>query len=605
MVQLKGNPDCELCGLCRTATSVCLMGAGPTPAKIMVVTDMPGWKEDEDGKPLAGKGKDLLYGMLKDSGIDPKDCYFTNAVKCRTPEGRAAKVAEIKACKGYLDQEIAAVKPEYILCLGATAYKTLMGSGKITEDHGKLIEKDGVTYMAAFSPWIAFRDPKRAEPLRADLVKLGKILRGERVELPKLNLRYIKKFDDFNEFIDELGENNVISFDLETTSLDRFNGIINIIGFGLQDTQWILPIDHSESPWKGKYAVQKQMMELIVEACKKKKIITQNGKFDNGWLRVKYGVRLPYTFDTMVAAYCLDENRPNGLKYLSKVYLGAPEYDISTDAKKGETSYKTLATYCGYDVFYTRALYFVLKKLLKADPPTAKIFKMLLMPAFKAYENIEEKGMFIYPERFADVKKHLQKKIEECEIILKGYADIKWTSPQQVAKFLFVDNKLPILEKTPTGNPATGESILLRLSDKHPAIKTLLEYKGHKQQMSFFVEGWEKRMVKGMLYPNFKLTHTVTGRTSCEGPNLQQVPRDPVIRSLIGAPKGWTHVQLDYSQVELRVAAMVSGDPTMKFLFQTGQDIHTKTAQDISGQEKPDKETRKQAKAVNFGKQAA
>lgn len=598
---LKSNPNCEECGLCRSATSVNIMGVGPIPSKIMVITDTPGNAEDDAGKPLVGKGRDLLYRMLKESGIDVEDCYFSNAVKCRTPEGRAPKAAEMKACKHYLEEEIRQVKPKYILLLGSASFKMMLGTGKITEEHGKFVDKDGIKYMPSFSPWIAFRDPKRAEPLKADLVKFGLMLQGKIEKLPELNIRVAKTFDLVNEMIEEIQGETVVSFDLETTMLERHLGLINIMGIGTQNTQWILPMDHPESPWKGKKAVIKQILELIYEATRKKKVITQNGKFDNLWLKHHFGVSIGYTFDTMIAAYAINENRPNNLKYLSKAYLGAPSYDLTTEEKKGGAPFKKLAKYCGYDVYYTRALYFIFRDLLKKDTPTARVFKLLLMPAFKAYENIEEAGMYIYPERFAAVENHLSSQIAECESKLKSYADIKWSSPQQVAKYFFVDCGLPILEKTPTGNASTAESVLSRLQDKHPAIPILLEYKGHKQQLSFFIDGWKKRMVNGVLYPSFKLAHTVTGRTSCENPNLQQVPRDPVIRSLIGAPPGWTHVQLDYSQVELRVVAMISGDPTMKFTFQTGQDIHTKTAQELSGQEKPDKETRKQAKAVNFG----
>jgi DNA polymerase-1 len=596
-----GNPECEKCGLCRTASTVNIMGVGPIPAKFMVVTDMPGWAEDEKGVPLTGKGKDMLYSMLKEAGINPKECYFTNAVKCRTPEGRAPKAAEMKECREYLDGELAVVKPKYVLLLGSTSYKMMLGSGKITDDHGKIVEKNGVKYMPSFSPWIAFRDPKRAEPLKADLMRFGNMLKGVSSELPKLNLRYVKNFNDVNEMLDEISENTVVSFDVETTSLKRHFGHINLLGIGLQDSQWILPLEWHEGSFKGKSAVIRQILELIAEALKGKKVVGQNGKFDNLWLKHHYGVKFPLSFDTMIAAYALNENRPTNLNYLTKVFLNWPGYDISTEEKVGNTSLKKLSTYLGYDVYGTRALYFILRDLLKKDRPTARVFKLLLMPAARAYENIEEAGMYIYPMRFDEVDKHISTQMEKVLAKLHKFKVMNWGSTKQVGEFLFGDLKLPILESTKGGSASTGESVLMRLRDQHPCIDLLLEYKGLKQQHSFFIAGWKKRMHKGMLYPSFKLAHTVTGRTSCEEPNLQQVPRDPVIRSLIGAPKGWTHVQLDYSQVELRVVAMISGEPTMKWVFQTGQDIHTKTAQDISGNPKPSKEERKQAKAVNFG----
>lgn len=597
-----GNPKCMDCGLYRSAESVCLMGRGALPAKFMIITDSPGWAEDEQGKPLVGKGRDLLYGMLKEAGIDHNDCYFTNAVKCRPPDGRPPKSAETKACKKYLDMELAQVKPQYVLLLGAASFKLMLGSGKITEEHGKIIEKDGVKYMPSFSPWIAFRDPKRAEPLKADLNRFGQMLQGKFATFPELNLRVITNFDDFNAFLFEFHENEVISFDLETTDLVRFVGKINCIGFGMEDTQWILPLEHVSSPFRGKLAVQTQMMELIAEAFEGKKIITHNGKFDNLWVRHHFEVRFGCTFDTMMAAYALNENTPNGLKYLSKVYCNAPDYDIGKEEKKGETSSAKLYKYCGYDVYYTRMLYFIFRDLLRKDQATLKIFKFLLMPAFEAYENIEEQGTYINKKQFDVVEKDLKKKLELVSIKLQRFKRMNWGSTQQVAQYLFVELKLPIIEKTKTGGAGTGESILLRLQDKHPCIALLLEFRGVKQQISFFIDGWKRRMyMDDKLFPTFKLNVTATGRTSCDEPNIQQTPRDKVIRSLVGAPPGWTMVQADYSQVELRVVAMVSGEPTMKFIFQTNQDIHTKTAQSISGNDTPTKEQRKQAKPVNFG----
>jgi len=120
-----------------------------------------------------------------------------------------------------------------------------------------------------------------------------------------------------------------------------------------------------------------------------------------------------------------------------------------------------------------------------------------------------------------------------------------------------------------------------------------------------FIESWKEKInpETRRMYPSFKLHGTVTGRLSCEKPNLQQVPRDPEVRTLITAPPGWVLVEADYSQVELRVAACLSKDRAMRRAFQTGEDIHIKTAMAVTGlpAEKIDKEMRKKAKAVNFG----
>src|SRR5690606_5710049 len=310
--------------------------------------------------------------------------------------------------------------------------------------------------------------------------------------------------------------------------------------------------------------------------------------------------------------YILDENSPNGLKYLARVKLGAPDWDIDKSTKTGQVAANrdNLYKYLAYDVYYTLELYYYFKKELRKDKPTLKVFKHLMMPIFHTYEDVQMEGVWINQEKFDEVEATLTEKLEEIDRKLNRIAkkegvteEINWGSSQQVGIWLFETLKLPIIEKTPTGKPATGESILKRLRDKHPSVELLLERRGVKQQLSFFIDGWKKRMVGNKLYPNFNIHVTVTGRTSSNDPNLQQVPRDKKIRSLIGAPPGWTLVEIDYSQVELRVVAELSGDPKMREVFLTGKDIHTNTAVSISGKSEDDitKEDRKKEKPVNFG----
>jgi len=599
------------------------MGKGPVPSDIMIIGEVPGFREDETGNPLEGKAKVLLYQFLKEFGIDPKDCYFTNVVKCRTPDLRSPNKEEIKACKQYLDKEFEHVKPKYVMVMGAAAMKAVLNKAKITEVHGQVFEKDGIKYMPVFHPAMAIRDPKKLDPVRLDIERFSQLVKGTINDNQyELNLTVIKNFEDFNEMIQEISKARAVSFDIETNSLNRYDpdGKINCLGLAIKDRQWVLPLNLGLVSWRNQKEVQQQMIDLICMALKRKiyrykgskkikvrrEIIAHNGKFDNLWIKVHYRKFFPLTFDTMLAAYILDENSPNSLKYLARAILRAPDYDIDTETKKGQQEAQKnpmkLFYYNGYDVLYTLKLYEYFKKQLEKDEALNKVFRHLLMPASRAFQRIEYTGVYVHQDRFKKVEEELKGKLAEVQKKLDFYVPgVNWSSTKQVADVLFNKLKLPIIETTKSGNPATGESILKRLLGKHPIIELLLEYREVKQSISHFVDGWKSRMVHGKLYPSFKLHGTVTGRLSCVDPNLQQVPRDKTIRSLIGAPPGWTFVQADYSQVELRIAAMLSGDPTMKLVFQTGEDIHTKTAQVLTGKDKPEKEERKKAKPVNFG----
>lgn len=617
--RMKSNPECQNCDLYRSCQAVNIMGQGPLDADIMIVTDTPGYQEDETGKALAGNMRTFLKDLLEEAGIKMKDCYITNAVKCKPPNGYKIKVKEMNACRPYLDREIKTVKPKFILLLGANALKSFMGKEKcsITEMHGQLFDRDGIQVMPAYSPGVGFRDPKKLVPLKQDLKKFALLTKGKRPQKPKLNFHVVENFDDFNQMISDLKKSKVTSWDIESTSLNRFEGVITMMGFGLKNKQWILPLEFPFGKFKGNRDLQRKMVEVVTEAInhrvKARVNITHNGKFDNLWTRHHFGVRVHNHFDTMIAHYVLDENDGHSLKYLARILLDAEDWDVDIGTKTGgvlskKGAYK-LYEYLAYDVFYTRKLYFHLKKELEQDEALQNIFNYLMMPIFHVYENVQMEGVYIHKERFDGVEEVLKGRLKVVQdkldaIALEyGESGINWGSTQQLAKFLFDTLGLDIVERTKTGNASTNESVLLRLRDKHPIVEHILEFKGIRQQISFFIDGWKKRMVNDKLFPNFNIHVTVTGRTSSNDPNLQQVPRDKKIRSLIGAPPGWTMVEADYSQVELRLVAMASGDTTMTMAYVLGEDIHSKTASSLNGQPMEDqgKEERKAAKAVNFG----
>ena len=158
--------------------------------------------------------------------------------------------------------------------------------------------------------------------------------------------------------------------------------------------------------------------------------------------------------------------------------------------------------------------------------------------------------------------------------------EFNWGSTDQLRWLLFDHLGIKPLDKTDSGNYSTSESVIKRLD--HPCTEALLRFRAAKQQLSFFIDGWKPflhKKSKGFyLHPSFKLHGTVTGRLSCEHPNLQQVPRDPRIRSLISAETGWTLIQCDLSQAELRIAAELAREKTMIHAFTHGIDVHWMTA---------------------------
>ena len=603
---------CHDCNLCAFSSPTCIWGAGPSKAKVMVVNSYATEQDEQEGAAVMPSS---LVEKLRAIGLDPEKVYYTNAIKCACPRGTKYKVGDIKKCKQHLDKEIAEVQPTYVLVLGAQALKATV-DGSITELNGVMVEKDGIKYMPSYSPGIVYRDPGKAPFVEKAMNNFKAMMEGSLEGLPELDIRLITNMRELKRAFHHLKDNNYLylSYDTETTGLVRFEDEVNLFGFGNDQVQYIIPLEARYSPLKGARLAQRKLIRTCVNWLNRnaKALVAGNGKFDDLFLKYHFGVKPNITFDVVLASHILNENTPNGVKENAVLECNAPEWDVDKDLKTGKyktrEKYQEYLTYLGYDIYYEYKLYKVFHKKLKQDRALMKLFYHLYMPGIISYETVEEHGVFIYPQQFKQVRKHLgaeRSKIEKSLLEMAGH-EVNWNSPAQIQKLLYEELKLPVIETTESGSPSTSEATLMQLRDKHPIVELILKYRGVNIQISHFIDGWINRMWGRRLFPNFKLHGTVTGRTSRTDPNLQQVPRDPIIRNLVGAPEGWSVVEIDYSQAELRIAAIMSGDETMKRIYQTGGDIHTHTYEMITGEKVSDdkyikKEQRKKAKAVNFG----
>jgi len=627
------NPHCELCPLHESAEHVCLMGSGPKRAKIMIVGEAPGEREDEDHAAFVGPSGQLLRRSLAKAGIDPKECYITNAAKCRPPENRTPLRGEAKTCASeYLSREIEVVRPDLIVPAGNAALQQF-GRGGITKHRGIVYERNGHSIFPIFHPAYVLRSPQHGPTFEADMQRLGRLIRGEASTAEATRVKIIRTRAQLKWLRGKLEEAPVISFDLETSSEGsgkdhRYHkpwdddGRVVMVGFTWEEGLGVaVPLHHAESPWRDPDAV----LHYLKPALEREdtKTVAHNGKFDCLWLASK-GVFIQQTFDTMLAAHILDENRPKGLKPLSQVLLGVDAYDVGEDLKDAyNMPLRRLSIYQAKDVDYTLRLYNLFKPQLLGERRLARIMAKLMMPASTALVKTETIGLFLVEDNLRRQMKATIKERDKVEKKLRSYVPVEkretinFRSPQQVARWLFGDLQLPMFEKTKTGAPSTAESVMMQLASKHPAARLLLRYRTlETKHLRTYLRSWDReRDRKNRVHTTYKLFGTVTGRLSSERPNLQQVPRDSAMRTCFGAPEGWSFVEADYSQIELRIAAMLSGDPTLLRIFATGGDPHLATAAEISGltpaevlevEGTRDKrgniiEHRKRAKPVNFG----
>ena len=608
------EPNCTLCSLHEDAEHVCLMGDGTKHAKIMVVGEAPGAREDEEHRAFVGAAGKLLDEILREAGINRSECYITNAAKCRPPDNRTPTRTEVKTCsEEYLVREWQKVSPNFVLLLGNSALQAVLGKSGITKHRGTPIQMGKATVLPTFHPAAALRNPSYGGPLRADVQRFARMVRGEAAKAPPTRVRIIRNVAQFKWLRRQLMQADLISFDIETTGLDEQEEGSRIvsIGFSWEEGQAaVLPLWHSQSKWTRRaYDTLLRALKPTLER-KDAKYIAHNGKFDCRWL-AHFGIYVNLTFDTMLAAHMLEENRAKGLKPLSQILLGADAYDIGEDVRDAYNApLKRLCIYNGKDTDYTLRLYHLFKSQLKQEPRIARVFTKLMMPASNALTQVERIGLWVDGERLKKMKRKAVVSQAEARSKLLEYVprskrdSINFNSPQQLAKWLFEDLSLDPIEETKTGAFSTKESVLLQLAKRHPAPAYLLSYRKWTKYLNTYLEPWdERRDHRSRIHTNYKLFGTVTGRLSSEKPNLQQVPREGIMRTCFGAPPGWKFVEADYSQIELRIAAWLANEKNLIRAFINGEDNHLNRAVRITGKRPEDitKEERKKAKAVNFG----
>lgn len=389
------------------------------------------------------------------------------------------------------------------------------------------------------------------------------------------------------------------TIDIETTGLNRYKDRVTWIGVGLAKDL--------ESPlskvliYKGDDQASLRKFIAILDRCKQHRIKTvfQNGKFDTLFLEHHLGAKIPISEDVMLLGTAYDLVAEHGLKKMAQAYLGVPDWDI-TKKEKLSGSEQTVVPYLKLDVEYTWELFQYFQANMTEQQ--LKVYKKLLLPAYRTYRDIERNGLYLDLKAMSDVKKKYAK--EEATLLkeLKKHYDINWNSSAQVADAFFKKEGMPVIAKTAKGAASTSAEVLRDLSMKgYELPKLLLQYKDASTRNKMFLNRWEGDCYESRIHPSFNLTNVVSGRTSCNNPNLQQVPRTKDIRGLFCGAPGMILFEADYSQLELRIAAHYANDKTMLRIYHENGDIHTETAKLFTNGREPTKEERGKAKAVNFG----
>ncbi len=608
------DENCTLCPLHESAQSVCLLGDGPVPSRVMAIGEAPGLREDEIKKPFSGKAGQYLDSVLNEVGLPRDLIYITNAARCRPPDNRTPTRGEIKACGVFTNAELQIVQPEYLLLLGNVALQSITGSSGIMKKRGAAIKQGNRTIFPTVHPAAVLRNPALEPIFKGDLLAFRRLVHGENKK-PQTKTWLIQSSKSLRKLCDLLAVvKTPIAFDVETWAPGEEGGlrpwhpqgIILTVSFSWEEGKsYVVALEHPEAKWDISIELVYQSLAVVLED---KEMVGHNAKFDMHWMRAK-GAKLHTKFDTLLAAHLLDENRPNGLKPLSRSYLGADLYEAGIEFNPGMQLSK-LAVYNGRDTDYTLRLYHLFREELKKRPRLARLFTFLVMPACNSFVEVERTGFPIDIGRLQTRHKEILEKIKGITTELLDYCPVdkrmgaNFRSPLFLGWFFFEYLGLPILEfGAKSGRPSTKEAVLLKLKNQHPAAKLLMELRKWQKYESTYTRNWIFRLRaanRPRLFTSYNLSGTVTGRLSS---NMQQVPRNNLIRGIIGSRRGWRFIEADFAQIELRIAAMFSHDPQLVHAFNSGIDPHGETAAGILNKpiEQITKEERKMAKAVNFG----
>ena len=426
---------------------------------------------------------------------------------------------------------------------------------------------------------------------------------------------------EFEALLDRLSRAEVTAIDTETTSLNYMQAeIVGISVAIVSNEAYYIPLMHEydgvPKQLDREYVLQKLKPWLEDKEAKK---IGHNLKYDSH-IFANHGIELNGTdFDSMLESYVLNSTATrHNLNAVAKRYLNLDTTSYEDVAGKGakqigfnQVSLEDAIHYAAEDADVSFQLHQTLHPKLMEINSLAKLYTDIEAPLLKVLQTIERNGVLIdesmlqkQSDQFAITLKELESKAYS----LAG-AEFNLNSPKQLQEILYDKLSLPILKKTPKGQPSTAESVLQRLAEDFPIVQTILNYRTTAKLKTTYTDKLPLMVNQdtGRVHTSYHQAVTATGRLSSSDPNLQNIPIRTVegrrIRQAFIAPKGFQILAADYSQIELRIMAHNSQDPGLLDAFQAGLDIHQATAAEIFAVDlqSVSAEQRRSAKAINFG----
>jgi len=584
-------------------------GSGPNSAALAVVGEAPGAGEIATGVPFSGVSGQLLNNILKYHGIKREETYVTNVVLCRPPDNRTPTTKEIGACHNRLIQELRGTGAKSVLALGATAAQSLLASRtaisklRTEPDLASPYLGSGVHVIPTFHPAAALRTPDYFPSILKDVAKINAVqVVWEHTKYQVVD-NEVKARDLLSKQVEQAaGNGGIITFDAEL-DIEAIKGAVD-----LKNPVWLCAGISSRPGAAVVYTPEvltpnfwAQLNDTFLD--NRLRWTYQNGKFDLQPLWGSGVTNARVDEDTMLMHYSTDERKgTHDLEQLAVEILGAPAYKTDTRRFLPRTGASLrylppdiLHQYNAADADVTHRLVDPLQSEMKSDGVERPYYE-LLIPGSDVLGRAEYLGTKVDRDRLDELADELWE-----ELIPKRKELEQWVanpnSPKQIKAML--DDVYDI------DTESTDKEHLQAIKEKHGGeigefVSKLLDYRQQAKLRSTYVVGLAKRLVRSRVHTTFLLHGTDTGRLSSRNPNLQNIPSGSKIRDLYVAGPENVLLSADYSQIEFRLAAILSGDEWLLDQFRQNRSFHTEVAHRFFGEDYTELQYLR-AKAVNFG----
>lgn len=632
-----------------------------SPFPVAIVFDSPTENEVKHGRWLAGPrgGAAELLRTLLGEFTELNDLYFTSAVNCRpNPKKKAMQKNAMHACRERLVYELQDAGVEKVLCTGPIGYGALMSQKAlpaITKVRGRWKKAFGMDVMATLPPGFAISQPEYFRDLAFDVEKF--FTTSGLQAPPIVDLWFPESLDEIDEAFEWLCEHPYVAIDLETTGFSPRADLPLAAGFGVLEDQdgTVLVLDQTCLESRRVWRRIEKLINGSIET------VFHNAKFDLQHIRAmleRLDLRYkPHNIhDTMMLHYALDERpmgkyKSHGLEHIARCRYDAPDYGIDVNRflkewrdaspELRESMREKLHVYMGLDVYYTARLFPDLyNECLDEDEDLLEVYDRLFMPGTLALADVEYHGILLDRPMYQKSRGELAIKADGYLQRIREYTekeDFNPGSPKQVKEFVYGELGLTIdagmaaavaqmtdissrkegirsrgtytdpsrLKSSPTAAP-----VLRMIARGHPDhaqfLEDICEWRNIAKNAGTYLDGLLRRCdIDGRIHASLNIHGTASGRLSSTNPNLQNMPPAShtgiAIRSGFMAPEGYSLIDLDYKQLEVRVAAESSGDPAMLELFKSGGDPHAETSKIIYGRSDVSHYERMLGKILTFG----